>query len=70
MKLNYESITTMYYKTDVYSTEQDNTMSIRNALANTWDLDTIFDKFSFNVIGDIVYEQKALIVKNGILQLF
>lgn len=44
--------------------------SIREALANIKDLDTIFGKFSFDVNGDAVYETKVLIVKNGELVLF
>ena len=44
--------------------------TIRDALAAIKDLDTIFGKFSFNANGDAVYEQKALIVKDGILQPF
>ena len=45
-------------------------ISIRDALANISDLDTVFGKFSFNADGDAVYEQKALIVKDGTLQPF
>ena len=46
------------------------TTSIRDALATISDFDTVFGKFSFNDDGDAVYEQKALIVKDGILQPF
>ena len=45
-------------------------ISIRNALANTKDFDTVFGKFSFNADGDAIYEQKAVIVKDGVLQPF
>ena len=45
-------------------------ISIRDALANIRDFDTVFGKFSFNTDGDAVYEQKALIVKDGVLQPF
>lgn len=45
-------------------------ISIRDALANISNLDTVFGKFSFNADGDAVYEQKALIVKDGMLQPF
>jgi len=45
-------------------------ISIRDALANIRDFDTIFGKFSFNPDGDAVYQQKALIVKDGMLQPF
>lgn len=45
-------------------------ISIRDALATISDFDTVFGKFSFNDDGDAVYEQKALIVKDGTLQPF
>ena len=44
--------------------------SIRDALANIRDFDTVLGKFSFNADGDAVYKQKALIVKDGMLQPF
>ena len=44
--------------------------SIREALANIKNLDTIFGKFSFDANGDAVYETKVLIVKDGELVLF
>ena len=44
--------------------------SIRDALANIKDLDTIFGKFSFDTNGDAVYDAKVLIVKEGELVLF
>ena len=44
--------------------------SIRDALANIKDLDTILGKFSFNADGDAVYEAKVLIVKDSELVLF
>ena len=45
-------------------------ISIRDALANISNLDTVFGKFSFNADGDAIYEEKALIVKDGMLQPF
>ncbi len=39
--------------------------SIRDALANIKDFDTIFGKFSFDANGDAVYDTKILIVKDG-----
>ena len=39
--------------------------AIRNALANITDFDTILGKFSFNPVGDAVYDPVVLIVKNG-----
>ena len=44
--------------------------SIRDALANIGELDTILGKFSFNADGDGVYIPNILIVKNGTLQFF
>lgn len=44
--------------------------SIRDALANIGELDTILGKFTFNVDGDAVYMPNILIVKDGTLQLF
>ncbi|MYE87928.1 ABC transporter substrate-binding protein, partial [Candidatus Poribacteria bacterium] len=44
--------------------------AIRDALANITDFDTVVGKFSFNAVGDAVYEPKILIVKDGELQIF
>ena len=44
--------------------------AIRDALANITDFDTVFGKFSFNEVGDAVYDPKVLIVANGQLDLF
>ena len=44
--------------------------SIRDALANIKDLDTILGTFSFNADGDAVYDAKILIVKDGELVVF
>ena len=52
---------------DAQSTDS---MAIRDALANITDFDTILGKFSFNAIGDAVYDLVVLIVKNGELQVF
>ena len=45
-------------------------ISIRDALANIENLDTILGSFSFNTDGDAVYDAKILIVKDGELVLF
>lgn len=45
-------------------------VSIRDALANISDFDTILGKFSFNADGDAVYAPGVLIVKDGMLQPF
>ena len=44
--------------------------AIRDALANIADFDTILGKFSFNDVGDAVYDPIVLIVKNGEFQIF
>ncbi len=44
--------------------------SIRDALANITDFDTILGVFSFDTVGDAVYAPVVLIVKNGELQVF
>ena len=54
----------------IKNAESTDAISIRDALANISDFDTVFGKFSFNADGDAIYEQKALIVKDGILQPF
>ena len=38
---------------------------IRDALANTMDLDTILGQFSFDTVGDAVYDPQILIVKDS-----
>ena len=54
----------------IKNAESTDAVSIRDALANIKELDTVLGKFSFNADGDAVYAQKALIVKDGILQPF
>jgi len=44
--------------------------AIRNVLANITDFNTILGKFSFNAVGDAVYDPVVLIVKDGELQVF
>ena len=44
--------------------------AIRDALANITDFDTILGKFSFNAVGDAVYDPIVLIVKDGEFQVF
>ncbi len=50
--------------------ESTDAISIRDALTNIRDFDTVLGKFSFNADGDAVYEPKALIVQDGALQPF
>ena len=44
--------------------------AIRDALGNITDFDTILGKFSFNAVGDAVYDPAVLIVEAGELQVF
>ena len=44
--------------------------AIRDALANTMDFDTILGKFSFDEVGDAVYDPQILIVKEGAFAVF
>ena len=43
---------------------------IRDALANITDFDTILGKFSFNAVGDAVYDLMVLIVQDGNFEVF
>ena len=54
----------------IKNAQSTDSVSIRDALANISDFDTIFGKFSFNADGDAVYAPGVLIVKNGTLQPF
>ena len=47
-----------------------NAIAIRDALANITDFDTVLGQFSFDAVGDAVYDPVVLIVKNGELQVF
>ena len=44
--------------------------AIRDALANITDFDTVFGAFSFDDVGDAIYDPKILIVVNGKLEIF
>ena len=45
-------------------------IAIRDALANTKNFDTVLGQFSFNEVGDAVYDPVVLIVENGGFQIF
>ena len=45
-------------------------IAIRDAMANTKNFDTVLGRFSFNAVGDAVYDPVILIVKNGDFQIF
>ena len=44
--------------------------AIRDALANTKDFDTVLGAFSFNAVGDAVYDPIVQIVENGEFKIF
>ena len=44
--------------------------AIRNALANIKDFDTVLGQFSFNTVGDAVYDLMVLTVQNGNFEVF
>ena len=44
--------------------------AIRDALANTKNFDTVLGSFSFNAVGDAVYDPIVLIVENGEFKIF
>ena len=54
----------------VKNAQSTDALSIRDALANIKDFDTILGKLSFNADGDAIYAPKALVVKDGTLQPF
>ncbi len=45
-------------------------IAIRDALANTKNFDTVLGKFSFNAVGDAVYDLMVLTVHNGNFEVF
>ena len=54
----------------IANAQSTDSIGIRDALANITDFDTVFGKFSFNEVGDAVYDPKILIVVNGQLEIF
>ena len=44
--------------------------AVRDALAETEDFDTVLGSFSFDAVGDPVYDPIMLIVQNGVLETF
>ncbi len=54
----------------IQNAQSTDSVSIRDALSNIMDFDTVFGKFSFNADGDAVYAPGVLVVKDGTLQPF
>ena len=44
--------------------------TIRDVLANTKNFDTVLGKFTFNAVGDAVYDLMVLVVQNGNFEVF
>ena len=66
-----QSYATVYILAEAIANAQSaDPAAIRDALANITDLDTILGQFSFNAVGDAVYNPVVLIVKNGEFQVF
>ena len=54
----------------IQNAQSTDSVSVRDALSNIMDFDTVFGKFSFNADGDAVYAPGVLVVKDGTLQPF
>ena len=44
--------------------------TIRDVLANTKNFDTVLGKFTFNAVGDAVYDLMVLVVQDGNFEVF
>ena len=66
-----QSYATVYILAEAIAAAQSaDSNAIRDALANITDFDTILGKFSFNAVGDAVYDPIVLIVKDGQFEVF
>ena len=66
-----QSYATLYILKEAISTAQSaEATAVRDALANIMDLDTVLGQFSFNEVGDAVYDPIVLMVENGELVAF
>ena len=54
----------------IATTQSTDSAAIRDALANTTNMDTILGQFSFDEVGDAVYDPQILIVKDGEFAVF
>ena len=54
----------------IATAQSTDSVAIRDALANTMDMDTILGQFSFDAVGDAVYDPQILIVKDGEFTVF
>lgn len=61
-----QAYASVYILTEAISNAQSiDSTAIRDAMANLSDIDTVLGKFSFNAVGDTVYDPIVLIVENG-----
>ena len=61
-----QAYTSLYILAEAISNAQStDSTAIRDAMANLSDFDTVLGKFSFNAVGDTVYDPFMLIVKDG-----
>ena len=61
-----QTYTSLYILAEAISNAQStDSTAIRDAMANLSDFDTVLGKFSFNAVGDTVYDPFMLIVKDG-----
>ena len=54
----------------IADTQSTDATAIRDALANVKNFDTVLSKFSFNAVGDAVYDLMVLVVQKGNFEVF
>ena len=66
-----QSYAALYILAEAIATAQStDATAIRDALANIKNFDTVLGKFSFNAVGDAVYDLMVLTVQNGNFEIF
>ena len=66
-----QSYAALYILTEaIANTQSTDATAIRDALANIKNFDTVLGQFSFNTLGDAVYDLMVLIVQNGNFEVF
>ncbi len=66
-----QSYAALYILTEaIANAHSTDSTAIRDALANITDFDTVLGQFSFNPVGDAVYDLMVLIVQNGDFETF
>ena len=54
----------------IVNAQSTNPTAIRDALANIKDFDTVLGQFSFNAVGDAIYDLMVLTIQNGNFEVF